>query len=199
MSSVGFLFLLILFCFFFLLISTIKPMYLKNSYFSFEDVFTFYLLQTEKWFLFQHYLYLFFVFPCSGFLFHLPPFACFCAPVVRSVNQPGLTGSCGVSEPRLLPPPPPPAQSPVPGSAAPFQVWPVGPKWHSTITEATWSIQSATINLSPPSSPCRWDMDPEVVLKVTSFLLTLVYNTTTLLHNRASCRSKDNGSILFFF
>lgn len=87
---------------------------------------------------------------------------CFGAPVGKSVNQPGLTGSSGVSEPRLLPP----AQTPVLGSAAPFQAWPVGPKWHSTITEATWSIQSATINLSPPSLPCRWDLDPEVVLKV---------------------------------
>lgn len=107
---------------------------------------------------------------CGFCIFLLVGFAwsswmgCFCGAVGRSVNQPGPTGSCGACEPR----PPPPVQSPVAGSAAPSQAWPAGPKWRSTTTGATWSTQSATINLSPPSSPCRSDLEPEVLLKVAS-------------------------------
>lgn len=72
-------------------------------------------------------------------------------PAGRSVNQLGPTGFCGAWELR-------PGLLSTQGSVGPCWVWPAGPKWPSTTTEATWSTQSVTTNLCPPSSPCRWDL-----------------------------------------
>lgn len=101
-------------------------------------------------------------------LFFNPPFShslCVFDPVGRSVNRLGPTGSSGVLElPRL------PTWLRVLGSVAPFQGWPAGLKWRSTITEVTWSILSVTTNPCPLSSPCRWDT-PEHIRKMTQGLL----------------------------
>lgn len=80
-------------------------------------------------------------------------------PVGKSVNPLGPIGSCGAwGLLHLL------TQLWTQGSVAPFQGWPAGPKWRSTATGVTWSTQSVTTNLCPPSSPCRWDTSGRCLL-----------------------------------
>lgn len=86
------------------------------------------------------------------FVFYLVSLFSLSHPVGKSVNQLGPIGSCGAwGLLHLL------TQLWTQGSVAPFQGWPAGPKWRSITTGVTWSTQSVTTNLCPPSSPCRWD------------------------------------------
>lgn len=102
--------------------------------------------------------------------------------VERSVNQLGRIEFFGAWEPLHLP-----VLLSTQGSVAPFQGWPVGPKWHSTATEVTWNTSSVTTNQSPPSLPCRWDTQVFIVK------ISLAYS---LLLELASLKNFDSGANL---